>query len=64
MYRKRENQLLLPHEFHLPFAGKLEEENRWVTLTPLISWNLVVRLIRLVHGRLRLDPPTNYTFVE
>ena len=41
MYRKRENQWLLPHEFFLPFAGKLNEENRWVKLAQLIPWNLV-----------------------
>ena len=41
MYRKRENQLLLPHEFFLPFTGKLNEENRWVKLAQLIPWNLV-----------------------
>ncbi|GEO27997.1 hypothetical protein AAC03nite_37820 [Alicyclobacillus acidoterrestris] len=32
MYRKRGNQLLLPHEFFLPFIGQLNEENRWVKL--------------------------------
>lgn len=41
MYRKRENQLLLPHEFFLPFAGKLNEENRWAKLAQLIPWGLV-----------------------
>ncbi|WAH37510.1 IS5 family transposase [Alicyclobacillus dauci] len=41
MYRKRESQLLLPHEFFLPFAGKLNEENRWVKLAQLIPWDLV-----------------------
>ena len=41
MYQKRENQLLLPHEFFLPFTGKLNEENRWVKLAQLIPWDLV-----------------------
>jgi len=35
------NQLLLPHEFFLSFAGKLNEENRWVQLAQLIPWDLV-----------------------
>ncbi|WDL97896.1 IS5 family transposase [Alicyclobacillus sp. ALC3] len=41
MYQKRENQLLLPHEFFLPFTGKLNEENRWVKLAQFIPWDLV-----------------------
>ncbi|MCL6600259.1 MAG: IS5 family transposase [Alicyclobacillus macrosporangiidus] len=41
MYRKRENQVLLPHEFFLPFGGKLNENNRWVKLTQLIPWDRV-----------------------
>lgn len=41
MYRKRENQLLLPHEFFLPFTGRLNEKNRWVKLAELIPWDLV-----------------------
>ena len=41
MYRKRENQILLPHEFFLPFGGRLNENNRWVKLTQLIPWDQV-----------------------
>jgi len=41
MYRERENQLLLPHEFFLTFTGKLNEENRWVNLALLIPRDLV-----------------------
>jgi len=38
VYRKRENRILLPHEFFLPFGGKWNENNRWVKLTQLIPW--------------------------
>lgn len=41
MYRKRENHMLLPHEFFLPFGGRLNENNRWVKLTQLIPWDRV-----------------------
>ena len=41
MYRKRESQMLLPHEFFLPFGGKLNEDNRWVKLTQLIPWDRI-----------------------
>lgn len=41
MYRKRENQMVLPHEFFLPFGGKLSENNRWVKLTQIIPWDRI-----------------------
>jgi hypothetical protein len=34
----RENQLLLPDYFFLPFGGKLNKENRWVKLAQLMPW--------------------------
>lgn len=34
----RENQLLLPDDFFLPFGGKLNKENRWVKLAQLVPW--------------------------
>lgn len=34
----RENQLLLPDDFFLPFGGKLSKENRWVKLARLVPW--------------------------
>lgn len=34
----RENQLLLPDDFFLPFGGKLNKENRWVRLAQLVPW--------------------------
>lgn len=33
-----ENQLVLPDDFFLPFGGKLNKNNRWVTLANLIPW--------------------------
>ncbi|QQE73440.1 IS5 family transposase [Brevibacillus composti] len=34
----RENQLLLPDDFFLPFGGKLNKENRWAKLAQLVPW--------------------------
>ncbi|EJL45585.1 MULTISPECIES: hypothetical protein [Brevibacillus] len=38
----RENQLLLPDDFFLPFGGKLNKENRWVKLAQLVPWVYVL----------------------
>ena len=38
MYKMTENQLILPDDFFLPFGGKLNKNNRWVTLANLIPW--------------------------
>ena len=38
MYQNNENQLVLPDDFFLPFGGKLNKNNRWVTLAELIPW--------------------------
>jgi IS5 family transposase len=38
MYKRTEAQILLPHEFFLPFGGKLNPDNRWVKLAALIPW--------------------------
>lgn len=38
MYKRTEAQMLIPHEFFLPFGGKLNPENRWVKLAALIPW--------------------------
>lgn len=38
MYRKTEQQLALEN-FHLPFSGKLNPNNRWVVLAHLIPWD-------------------------
>lgn len=39
MYRKRKNRMLRPHEFFLPFDGRLNENNRWCQLALLIPWD-------------------------
>lgn len=41
MYKHNENQLVLPDDFFLPFGGKLNKNNRWVTLAGLIPWSKV-----------------------
>lgn len=38
MYRKTENQLPLEN-FHLPFGGELDLENRWIELEKTIPWD-------------------------
>jgi IS5 family transposase len=40
MYRKTENQLPLEN-FHLPFDGKLRNDNRWVRLSQIIPWGVL-----------------------
>jgi hypothetical protein len=41
MYKYSDNQIMLPHEFFLPFGGKLNPENRWCKLAALIPWSNV-----------------------
>ncbi|WP_419670144.1 IS5 family transposase [Alicyclobacillus macrosporangiidus] len=41
MFRARENQLVLPGDFFLPFGGKLNQDNRWVKLAQAIPWRKV-----------------------
>jgi hypothetical protein len=38
MYRKQHNGQLSIEEFHLPFGGTLDPENRWVLLSSLMPW--------------------------
>ena len=38
MYRKTENQLTLEN-FHLPFGGELDPDNRWIKLSKIIPWD-------------------------
>lgn len=41
MYEHNAEQLLLPHEFFLPFAGELNPENRWCKLAKIVPWAAV-----------------------
>ncbi|MBO0587579.1 MULTISPECIES: IS5 family transposase [unclassified Sporosarcina] len=41
MYEHNENQIIMPHEFFLPFGGQLNPDNRWVVMASLIPWNEV-----------------------
>jgi hypothetical protein len=38
MYRKHHNGQLSIEEFHVPFGGTLEPENRWVLFSSLMPW--------------------------
>jgi len=38
MYRKQHNGQLSIEEFHLPFGGTLDPQNRWVLLSALMPW--------------------------
>lgn len=39
MYEHNADQLILPHEFFLPFGGQLNLNNRWIVLCNLIPWS-------------------------
>jgi hypothetical protein len=39
MYRRDHCYVLSIEEFFLPFARKLSDDNRWITMTELISWD-------------------------
>lgn len=39
MYKHNEKQMILPHEFFLPFGGKLNPENRWCKMAAIIPWD-------------------------
>lgn len=39
MYEHNADQMILPHEFFLPFGGQLNPNNRWVVLSNLIPWS-------------------------
>lgn len=41
MYEHNENQMILPHEFFLPFGGQLNPDNRWIVMASLIPWHAV-----------------------
>lgn len=38
MYKFKAQQIIFPHEFFLPFGGKLNPENQWCKLAELIDW--------------------------
>jgi hypothetical protein len=38
MYRKHHNGQLTIEEFHVPFGGKLDSDNRWVIFSSLMPW--------------------------
>lgn len=38
MYEHNANQMILPHEFFLPFGGHLNPDNHWVRMASVIPW--------------------------
>ena len=38
MYKFKARQTIFPHEFFLPFGGKLNPENQWCKLAEIIDW--------------------------
>lgn len=38
MYKPTEQQITFPHEFFLPFDGKLNPDNKWCQLAQMIPW--------------------------
>ncbi|BAQ08789.1 transposase IS4 family protein [Bacillus sp. OxB-1] len=38
MYEHNAKQMILPHEFFLPFGGHLNPDNRWVRMASVIPW--------------------------
>ena len=43
MYKYTEQQMKLPHEFFLPFGGKLNPKNDWCQLAAMIPWAEIER---------------------
>ncbi|TCL53425.1 IS4 family transposase, partial [Hydrogenispora ethanolica] len=41
MYKYTTRQLILPHEFFLPFGGKLNPKNTWCQLAAIIPWEQI-----------------------
>jgi IS5 family transposase len=39
MYKRHNNGQISIEEFHLPFSGTLDPENRWVQLEALMPWD-------------------------
>lgn len=38
MFEHNAKQMILPHEFFLPFGGHLNPDNRWVRVASIIPW--------------------------
>ncbi len=41
MYREKDKSQLTFDNFHLPFGGKLDKENRWIKLSQIIPWDTI-----------------------
>lgn len=41
MYKYIDKQIVMPHEFFLPFGGKLNPDNHWCKLVAIIPWKEV-----------------------
>jgi IS5 family transposase len=53
MYRYTEQQMIMPHEFFLPFGGKLNPKNHWCQMAMLIPWAEVERKYAVNFENLR-----------
>ena len=52
VYKHDSRQMLLPHEFFLPFAGQLNPENRWCKLAAVIPWDVAEERYKKALGNL------------
>lgn len=41
MYREKDKSQLTFENFHLPFGGRLDKENRWIKLSQIIPWDKI-----------------------
>jgi hypothetical protein len=60
MYRKHHNGQLSIEDFHVPFGGTLDSDNRWVIFSSLMPWEELEETYAS-HSILRLAPlPSRY----
>lgn len=51
--------MIMPHEFFLPFGGKLNSKNQWCRLAALIPWADAERKYAENFGNLKTGLKTN-----
>lgn len=54
MYIHNAKQMILPHEFFLPFAGTLNPENQWCKLAAIVPWDKAEELYISSLGELNV----------
>jgi len=50
MYRKHHNGQLSIEEFHVPFGGTLDPDNRWVLFSTLMPWEELEEAYALIQS--------------